>query len=291
MERVTFELKEKIDVYYKKSKSPFAYATFTGINLFACDDDNFLQEIGQNAFIVSQEKGTNKSPIITVPYIINPNDQHMADLKKFVQENNIERIEYISEQEAEYFKKYFAVYENDEWMTEAIYPIERFKAFEHIEGKRHEAEIFFEEHPDFEFVKFEKKYESNILSLLEKRSLESTHPSYYFEDQGIKFIMQNYDILEAVLWFLLFVKNEIVWFTFGEIGNHETFLSYFIKWDREYKGSYQALEYLTANHELLKDIKYFNNTSLTKIEWIKDMKLQLKPEKLLKSYVAILAKE
>ena len=296
MQRITFELKNQIDYFYKQSNSWFAYASFIWINLFESENENYFQQMWENAFVISYKKGEarereDQHPIISVPYLINTNDQQLSELKKFVLENNIEHIEYLTENEAQKLEKYFEIYENEERTFEVIYSQERFKNFTGIKGKKSIVNSFLKKFPDYRFVEYEKKHEPEVLKLLNHREVTTKHPSYDFEEQGIRFVTENYEKFENLIWFLLFVWNKIAGFSFGEIWNNDTFISYFMKGDNQYKWSYQAIQYLIANHKSLENIKYFNYTNLTSIPWIKEMKLQLKPEKILKSYVAIPKKE
>ena len=275
--------KSIIDYYYKLSNSPFAYSTYTGMCLFEYKQFTCICKIEDNLFCVCC---IDSEYFIDVAYLINLNGKNIDKLIKFMKNNNVKFIDYLTDYEAKELENYFKIVENDEWMFEVIIPKERFLRFEELPRHKRLAEKFLNNN-NCSFMLYDKLYITELQEFVDILQQDKNTTFSEYEKFGMELISSNFDKLNLI-GFLVFVNNKLVGYSFGEVLNNKTFVIYFLRCNKYYIGLCQALQHFIANNKIISNIEKINYTNLTPSHSLAKYKKNLKPIQMLKSYKAYL---
>jgi hypothetical protein len=143
----------------------------------------------------------------------------------------------------------------------------------------------FEGEYNHRYIEYDPSWKDECIRLselwLSRRNISDQ--TVYDEFDAIKKFLDNYQDLSAI-GNLITVDNTLVSFIFGEQLNKRMFVIHFEKADQEYIGSYQAINKMFVDNELLGKYRYVNREQDLGIEGIRKAKKSYLPIKMVKKY-------
>src|SRR3989304_3747284 len=282
MRKLSFQDKDFINYFYRKSGAELGYNSFTGTLSVAHGHNNevYLESLEDSLFYIEVNPEDNSKNLIPI-FLGSQLKSRIGKVKEYVHDEKIDSVSYIDHSFVGDLSTVLSLKPDSDSEHEAICPIERFRDFKGIDSHnspKRQANIFFRDN-DYSFSLYNPKNDGSIVKLIENWEKESPHPTDGCDLRITNFFIKDFDNL-GIIGFNLLIDGEVAAYTFGEKINHKTFISYTMKANRKYQGAYQAFWNLICSHPILGDIDFINNTNLTDIPSLRESKLRLKPEKM-----------
>ncbi len=144
----------------------------------------------------------------------------------------------------------------------------------------------FQKNYKYKYVKFKKEHIDCCLKLAEEwvKRKSSSDQSLIDEYNAIKETISYAEPLQMTGGFIC-VHDETVAFTFGEQLNNNTFVIHFEKANSQFNGSYQTINQLFVQNEILGKYKFINREQDVGVESIRKAKLSYQPVSMIKKYI------
>jgi hypothetical protein len=153
-----------------------------------------------------------------------------------------------------------------------------------LDGKRGFIRQFNENYR-YEYTRYDKSCKKDCLDLYEtwmgeKREIDKSINDEY---DVFKEFLKNFEKLDSVGG-LIYIEGKLAAFSFGERLNDTTFVIHFEKADTDYVGSFQVINQVFTQKEVLDYYPFVNREQDMGIEGLRKAKLSYAPFKLLKKY-------
>lgn len=218
------------------------------------------------------------------------NDCHEAldFMIAYGRENGIRLIELLPEFQKKYLKGEHLHIIPDRNSYDYIYKSSSLATLKgwRLDGKRGFIKKFTENY-SYEYIRYSDDYKQQCLDLYEKWMGGKHLTDKNINDEYISFreFLDNYTALSKTLaGGLIFVQKRLAAFSFGERLNDTMFVVHFEKADLEFTGSYQMINQLFVQNEVLPAYPFVNREQDMGIEGLRKAKLSYAPFRLLKKY-------
>jgi len=153
-------------------------------------------------------------------------------------------------------------------------------------SKRNFITRFKATYPDYNFRVYNDELDrKNIFALYEKWNATTEHETYALEQLVITRAL-DYRVELNLQIGVLYVNDNLVAFSISDISNHNIAHTFFEKADKDYIGSFQAINQFSAQ-AFLSNHKFVNRQEDLGIEGLRKAKLSYHPIKLLEKYRAV----
>ncbi len=209
-------------------------------------------------------------------------------LIEYGKQNDIRLIELLPEFQKKYLKGQPCRIIPDRNSFDYIYKSSSLASLKgwRLDGKRGFIKKFIQNY-SYEYVCYDDGFKSQCLELYEiwlgeKHLMDKNINDEYFSFR--EFLSNFSSLSDTLTGGLIFVKDRLAAFAFGERLNDTTFVVHFEKADLEFIGSYQIINQLFIQNEVFPIYPYVNREQDMGVEGLRKAKLSYSPFRLIKKY-------
>jgi len=177
MRKLSFQDKDFINYFYRKSGAELGYNSFTGTLSVAHGHNNevYLESLEDSLFYIEVNPEDNSKNLIPI-FLGSQLKSRIGKVKEYVHDEKIDSVSYIDHSFVGNLSTVLSLKPDSDSEHEAIYPLERFRYFKRIDSQKRQANIFFRNN-DYSFSLYDPRNDSSIVRLVEGWEKESSHPT------------------------------------------------------------------------------------------------------------------
>ncbi len=281
---ITLEDKQVFNHFFNSYLPKISEFTFT--NLFIWSKPKNIKYSLYDEGLIMKASDREGRPYFLPPIGYNNCEEILKFIMDYGRLNGINLIELLPEFQKKYIKHQPCRIITDRNSFDYIYKSQSLATLKgwRLDGKRGFIKKF-EQNYKYEYVRYDKSYENDCLSLYKTWMGEKHKIDKGINDEHIVFeeFIENFDKLDAVGG-LIYIGGKLVAFSFGERLNDTTFVIHFEKADTDYPGSYQVINQEFVRNEVADFYPFVNREQDMGIEGLRKAKLSYAPFRLLKKY-------
>jgi hypothetical protein len=286
LKSINLEDRPLFDHYFNAFLPKISEYTFTNLFIWS-KPKNIRYAVHEGGLIMTALDRDGRNYFLP-PIGFNDCNKVLGFMISFGIQNNIRLIELLPEFQKRFLKGFSCWIEPDRNSFDYIYKTSSLASLKgwRLDGKRGFIKKFLDNY-SYEYVQYNEGYNKLCLELYEKWLGGKKLRDKNLSDEYFSFseFLRNYNSLSDTLaGGLIFVKDRLAAFSFGERLNDTMFVVHFEKADLEFTGSYQIINQLFIQNEVLPKYPFINREQDMGMEGLRKAKLSYVPFKLLKKY-------